>query len=442
MYDAVSAEELNKPTVVLANQNFATDARSAASSKGWPGIRIVPEVVPPECTVAERREAGISAAMNDVIAALTMPLTEEEKSPRPGKEEKAPRIVFKGNLEEVNRFFYKRGWTDGLPLIPPTEETVKEMLTGTDLPADHVVAKIIPRLGKATVEKIAVNAVMAGALPTYMPVLIAGVQAVMDPKANFGTTEVSTASWVPFWVINGPIRNDLHVNNGEGVLSPGDIANAAIGRAMGLIIKNIGGARKGIEDMGIFGNPGKYTMVAAENEEASPWEPLHVEHGFKKEDSTVTVSFPTALTQAGVFSSDASGIMRGIISAITTVTGGGVTILIQPLHARTLGEDGWTKKEIEDYVYKYARVPAYRSSGYWRNWVPGRERPALNPEDHVAVLRGADSVRVLVTGGSGALFTTVLPGGNRWVSKKVELPANWSKLVEKYRDIKPTHVRY
>ena len=442
MYDAVSAEELKKPVVVLVNQSFLTDARSAASSKGWPGIRIVPETVPPECTIAERREAGISAAMNDIIAALTRPLTGEEQSPVPAKVEKLPRIVFQGSLEEVNRFYYRRGWTDGLPIIPPTEEAVREMLTGTDLPADHVVAKIIPRMGKATVEKIAVNAVMAGALPTYLPVLIAGVQAVMDPKANFGTTEVSTASWVPFWIINGPIRKDLHVNMTDGVLSPGDIANAAIGRAMGLIIKNIGGARKAIEDMGIFGNPGKYTMVAAENEEASLWEPLHVEHGFQREDSTVTVSFPTAFTLAGAFTSDANGLMRGITSAITNCAGGGITIMVQPQHARTLAEGGWTKQEIKDYVYNYARIPAYRSSGYWRNWVPGRERPALNPEDPMPTVRSSDSVRIIVTGGSGLLFMVLLPSGNRWVTKKVALPANWSSLVDKYKDIVPAHVRY
>ena len=440
MYDAVSAEELGKPTVVLVNQNFATDARSAASGKGWPGIRIVAYTVPPECTVAEIRESGISAAMDDIIIALTRPLSDEEKSPTAKKKEKFPRVVFKGNLEEINSFFYKRGWTDGLPVIPPTEEAVKEMLTGTDLPPEHLVAKIIPRMGKATVEKIAINAVMAGALPTYMPVLIAAVQAAMDPHANFGTTEVSTASWVPFWVINGPIRNDIHVNMTDGVLSPGDIANATIGRAMGLIIKNIGGARKAIEDMGIFGNPGKYSMVAGENEEASLWEPLHVQHGFKKEDSALTLSFPTSHILAWAFTSDADGIMRGIISM--PAVGSGATILLQPQHARTLAEAGWTKKEIADYVYTYARVPAYRSAAFWRNWVPGRERPALNPEDSVPTVRSADSVRVIVTGGSGLLFTAILTGGDRWVTKKIELPSNWKGLVKKYANMVPTHVRY
>ena len=166
------------------------------------------------------------------------------------------------------------------------------MLQGTDLPPDHVVGKIIPRLGKATVEKIAINAVMAGALPTYMPLLIAGVEALLDPESAFDTFGVSTGSWAPFWIVNGPIRHDLQINSGYGALSPGNVANAAIGRALGLIIKNIGGIRKGVEDMGVLGNPGKYTLVIAENEEGSPWEPLHVERGFNAQDSTVTLFFP------------------------------------------------------------------------------------------------------------------------------------------------------
>jgi hypothetical protein len=133
------------------------------------------------------------------------------------------------------------------------------MLSGTDLPPDYLVAEIVPRNGKATVEKIAINAVMAGCLPTYMPVLVAGVQALTAPDTTFGIWGVSTGSWAPFWIINGTVRNDLHIDSGSGTLSPGDKANAAIGRAMGLIIKNIGGIRKASEDMGCLGNPGKYS---------------------------------------------------------------------------------------------------------------------------------------------------------------------------------------
>ena len=177
-----------------------------------------------ESTVKADIEAGTAAAMPGIVESLTKPLTADEKSPKP-KVVKTPRVVFKGNYEEVNRFYYKNGWTDGLPIVPPTEKAVAEMMTGTDLPPDHVVAKVIPRLGKATVEKIAINAVMAGALPTHMPVLIAAVQALADPENRFDTFEVSTGSWAPFFAINGPIRHDIHVNFSSGALSPGNIAN-------------------------------------------------------------------------------------------------------------------------------------------------------------------------------------------------------------------------
>ena len=136
---------------------------------------------------------------------------------------------------------------------------------------------------------------MAGALPTHMPVLIAVVQSLAleeIPKTRFDVFQVSTGSWAPFVMINGPIRKDLKLNTSTGALSPGNIASAAIGRAVGMIVRNIGAARPGIEDMGVMGNPAKYSLVLGEAEEESPWEPMHVEHGFKKEDSTITLTFP------------------------------------------------------------------------------------------------------------------------------------------------------
>jgi len=395
----------------------------------------------------EEIEAGVGAAMDDIVAALTQPLTAEEESPKLKEVEKLPRAVFKGNLEEVNRFFYKRGWADGLPIIPPTEEAVKEMLTGTDLPADHVAGKIVPRLGKATVEKIAINAVMAGALPTYMPLLIAGVQAITDQKSRFGTWEVSTGSWSPFWIINGPIRNDLNINGGSGALSPGDIANAAIGRAMGLIVKNIGGARKGVEDMGVLGNPGKYTMVIAENEEENPWEPLHVEQGLRKEDSAVTVSFPNCFAQIWPYGTDDNGILRGVTSNIIAGRKGLFCLILNPVHAKALVSTGWTKKQIAAYIFEYARVPANRDPGIYGPVLvpPPKEYVPMHPTDSMPMLYSPDWVRVIIAGGPGN-FMGLLQGSwwpdYDWVTKKVELPANWDKLVEKYKNIVPTYVRY
>jgi hypothetical protein len=361
--------------------------------------------------------------MDDIIAALIKPLTAEEKSPKPKEIEKSPRIVFKGNLEEVNQFFYKRGWTDGLPIIPPTEEAVAQMLTGTDLKPDHVVAKIIPRLGKATVEKIAINAVMAGALPTYMPVLIAGVIAAYGPESKRGPWQLgSTLSPSPFWIINGPISKDLHVNSSTGSLSPGDIANAAIGRAMGLIVKNIGGIRKGIEDMGVVGNPGKYTTVLAENEDESPWEPLHVEHGFNKGEGTITVASGNAFRIVTANGTDDKGILSAVVQALAGESNASFYLILPPQYARTLADSGWTKKGIEDFFLTA---------------IPGNRDPGT---PNIFLTRG---VQIVVAGGPGPCWMGLLKAfGGKGVTQKVELPANWDKLVAKYRNIVPTYTKY
>lgn len=444
MYETISIEEINKPAVALINEGFVNDARSAASSRGWPGLRVVPESVPPECSDMDEIEAGVSAAMDDIIAELTKPLTAEERSPKPREVEKPSRIVFKGSLKEINHFFYKRGWTDGQPIIPPTEEDVAEMLTGTDLPADHVVAKIMPRLGKATVEKIAINAVMAGALPTYMPVLIAGVQALMDPESRFGVFEVSTGSWAPFWIINGPIRKDLHVNSGQGALSPGDIANATIGRAMGLIVKNIGGARKGIEDMGVIGNPGKYSLVIAENEEASPWEPLHVEQGFKKEDSTITVSFPNCYWQIMPYSTDDKGVLRSVTYNLIPGRTGAYWLILNPTQAKFLAH--WSKKDIAGFISAHALTQVNRRPQYYGNLpdLPQDKGLLMNPHDFIPILSDPDMIRLIVAGGAG-MFMGLMSGGSGMhgpITKKIKLPDNWDKLVAKYKNVVPTYMRY
>jgi hypothetical protein len=414
--------------VLLANPGFVTDAHSAASSKGMPGIRVLPLNVACESTVAADIEAGTAAAMPGIVESLTNPLTDEEKSPKQSASN-PPRFAFKGTYEEVNRFYYLNGWTDGLPILPPTEKAVAEMMTGTDLPADHVVAKVIPRLGKATVEKIAVNAVMAGALPTHMPVLIAAVRALMDSKSRFDTFEVSTGSWAPFFAVNGPIRNEIHVNYSSGALSPGNIANSAIGRAVGLIARNLGGARKGIEDMGVIGNPSKYSLVLGENEEESPWEPLHVERGFKKEENTVTLFFPNSFSQSVPRETSVEGIAR----ALADMGPWNMSCLIViPSHAKMLANEGWTKKRLKEFVLQNAgsRAPSKKENS-----------DILAPPPPV----NSEGLMIVVAGGPGAWMGMLRSVGgieNSFVSKTIELPRNWDKVVAKYKDVVPGYAKY
>ena len=450
MYDTVSIEERQVPTVTIVNEGFANDADSARRGKGMPGLRFIPTKVPCETTIFMDVDNAVDQVMDDIVDALAKPLTDEEASPEPGPVEAPTGIIKSGSIEEINRYFYMNGWTDGLPIIPPTREAVDAMLTGTDLPPDHLLGHLVSRMGKATIEKIAVNAVMAGALPTYMPVLIAATKLLLGSEhgfLGFGTFGFSTGSWAPFWIINGPVRNDLHVNHGTGALSPGNIANAAIGRAMGLIIKNIGGVRKGVEDMGVMGNPMKYGMVIAENEEQSPWEPLHVEYGFQPEESTITVSYPQTYLQHWPYTSDDDGILHSVLDSMPRSMR--YTLIFTPPHAANLARRGWTKSEIKTYLTEYHRVSAARATkgatiggakpGYYKNRIPPRD------SDTVAVIQDARYIRIIVAGGPGAFIAQAVGGGatpGQLQTQKIELPKNWNALVEKYKDVVPTYAKY
>jgi hypothetical protein len=428
---------------MLLENGFINDARTSASVRGIPGIRTVVESIPGHSDVIEDIKMGVNAVIDDLISALTKTLNSEEKSPKSAEAENPSRIIFKGNLKEVNQFFYRRGWTDGSPIMPPTEEEVAEMLTGTDLPADHVVAKIPPRFGKATVERIAINAVMAGSLPTYMPVLIAMIKATTDPQGNFLWQYSSAASPGPLWIINGPIRKDIYINFGRGVFSPGDMANTAIGRAIGLTLKNIGGIRKGYEEMGGMGNPMKYTLVIGENEEESPWEPLHVERGFNKEDCTITM-FTNAnnFTQTTAYGGDVRGILMGMVNNLKGQASGSPVIIIPPIRAQALAQAGWKKRDIKSFLSENVTTP----------FTPELEHSGLSQEaevrrlpfnygDPMRLIRHVENIMIVTSGGdwpgSGAIVS-----GRGSTTAKIELPANWNKLVAKYKNIVPTYALY
>ncbi len=445
MYDAIYIEGKGKPTATYVFEHFANDAASAASSRGMPVIRIVPETIVSESTVAATIDASIKTVFDNVIAVLTKPLSAEEKAPKRREPENPSRLVFKGTLPEVNRFFYQRGWTDGLPVMPPTEEATAEMLTGTDLPADTLIEKLEPRLGKATVERIAVNAVMAGCLPTHMPFLIAGVHALAANPSS-GMMAASTGSFAPFWLVNGPAAKDANFRSTYGATSPGDIANATFGRAMGLITKNIRGVRKQIEDMGVLGNPGKYSWVAAENEANSPWEPFHVSRGFKKEDSAVSLMFPQSFQQMIPFGTDDKGILATIVGSVVPARMGSFAVLLTPNNAKSLADGGWNKQTVKEFIVKNAVVP----EGYYKRLGLDDSKPfdrgnvtspGSGPKIFYPTPRDPDPVQIFVFGGFGS-WVGFLQGGPSPITKKMELPKNWAQLVKKYKNVVPTYVRY
>jgi hypothetical protein len=455
----VSVEKRNKPTVMLCKDGFLGDARSAASVKAMPQLKIIPETIPCECTVMEQVESGVDKVFDDIISALTKPLTAEELHPVK-QPVKTAGIIFKGNFKEINQFFYRRGMGDGLPLVPPTEEAVAEMLTGTDLSPDYLIGKLPPRAGKATVRNIAINAVMAGALPTYMPVIIAMVRAFIKTH-YFGGQSISGGSWAPAVFVNGPIRKDININSGLGLLSPGDMANSTLGRTLQLIIRNIAGIRKGVEDMGNYGNPGRYSMVLAENEEESPWEPLHVQQGININDSAVTVTHPssTLMTHGGPHVDTNPDALLKMLCYHFPPPEGAATFLINPTLARILACGGWNKADMADFIAEYARVPLYQLSHYWVSGVniprrtgifahrlnEGKQAMLLNvkndPMASIPKISSTEMIRFVVCGGFYATMCILL-GGPVCVSQKIEIPQNWDSLVKKYKDIKPTYALY
>jgi hypothetical protein len=278
-----------------------------------------------------------------------------------------------------------------------------------------------------------------------MPLLIAGVQALADNPTT-GMMAVSTGSWSPFYLVNGPVRNEINLNSSYGAASPGSIANAAIGRAMALITKNIRGVRRQIEDMGVLGNPGKYSFVVAENEENSPWEPLHVERGFSKEDSTITLSFPQSFQQMVPFGTDDKGIIATVIGSIVPARMGLFALILTPNNAQTLARQGWTKKALKDYIVKNASIPEdyYKRLGLddsepfdRGNFMgPGTDLQIFHPTKE-----RPDPVQIYVYGGFGS-WIGFLQGSPPLITKKIELPKNWPQLVKKYKGIVPNYVRY
>jgi len=214
-------------------------------------------------------------------------------------------------------YYFERGVTDGLPVVPPTEARMGRMLAVTARPADEVVALVPPNYGAATIEKIAVNAVMAGCKPEYLPVVIAGVQAMCAEPVSLHGVQGTTHTATPLFIVNGPVRQQLDINCATGVFGSGWRANATIGRALRLIMTNIGGARPAEIDKSAMGHPGKYTFLIGEYEEASPWEPLHVEKGYRPEQSTVSVyccDAPQCISNHG--SRTAEGILTTIAASM------------------------------------------------------------------------------------------------------------------------------
>jgi hypothetical protein len=256
-------------------------------------------------------------------------------------------------LEDEVEAAYERGWTDGLPVVPPTEARVLRMLEGTTRAPDEVVAVVPPDLVECTVEKVAVNAVMAGCRPEYLPVVLACVEAACTDEFNMHGLLATTWFSGPMVIVNGPVRQAIGMNSGTNALGQGNRANATIGRALQLVIRNVGGGRPGGVDRATLGNPGKYTFCLAEDEEGSPFEPLSVARGLAPGTSAVTL-FAAEGVRGVVdqLSREPESLARSLAACLRTaahpklVLGFDAVLVVSPEHGRVFREGGWDRARL------------------------------------------------------------------------------------------------
>lgn len=266
------------------------------------------------------------------------------------------------DFEEANEQLYQLGVTDGLPVIPPTEGRVARMLDAVRRDPAESLGALGPAYGHATIEKIAVNAVMAGCLPDYLPVVVAAVEAMAEYEFNLYGINATTHPVTPMLVVNGPAAERLRINSGYNCMGQGWRANATIGRAIRLILINIAGGTPGKGDRATHGSPAKYSFCLAENELASPWLPLHVRRGFAPDVSTVTVHGSEAPHEINNHTSEeGEGVLRTFASTLSTLGHnnsylgrGEVAICIGPEHAQTIARDGIGIADIQDYLLRHA----------------------------------------------------------------------------------------
>ena len=269
-----------------------------------------------------------------------------------------------GSSEDPIEAAFARGWTDGLPVTPPTEERVARMLEGTTRPPDQVICVLAPDLAECTVEKVAINAVMAGCLPEYLPVVLAAVEAAAGSRFNIHGVSATTYFSGPVVVVNGPIRRRIGMNSGINALGQGNRANLTIGRALNLVVRNVGGARPGGVDQAALGSPGKLSFCFPEDEEGSPWESLAVERGFGPQDSTVTLFAGHGLIEVVDQKSRTPESLAGSYALQLRVVGhpklaglAAAIVVVSPEHARLFRDAGWSKARLRQEIFSLLTLP-------------------------------------------------------------------------------------
>ncbi len=315
--------------------------------------------------------------------------------------------------------YFEKGWTDGLPVIPPTEDRIWAMLEAMGKHPEDILGEIPARARKITAEKLAINAVMAGCLPVYAPVLLTMTEALCDPAFSVHGPTASTSGMGVLIIVNGPIASQIGLNARENLFGPGWRANATIGRALRLLLRNVCGAVPGVLDRSCFGHPGKFTYCIAEDEARSSWTPLHAERGIPSEESAVTLFAGESPHQvANQAASDPEAILSTIADVMTaggrlSLSGQQFVVIVGGQHRRYLTDRGWIKKEIRTWLQAHAvrsreelvragRLDSTEASGASQRYIA-----VTDPEDILVVAAGGDAggYSVVIPGWSGRLHS-------------------------------------
>jgi hypothetical protein len=422
-------EKRGLATVTWTAERFVTDARVSARVFGLNAISLAHLPEPATNQTEDVIKKMVDASIDQVIQGLTIT---EQPTLSDVKSKPSEILKFQGEdlldaVETMTKYFLKEAWSDGFPMIPPTSAAVERMLSGTILPREEVVCLLEPGFGIASVEKIAINAVMAGCRPEHLPVVITAVQCLGDPMMATRHGSMSTGPQAPLIVVNGPIAIKANINAKSCALGPGSIsyANTVIGRALRLIMMNIGQCYPGIADMDTLGSPIKYSMCLAENQDDNPWEPYSVDKGYDKDTSTVTVHFnyglcdvhdPFSTTPEGLietFSSIAAQPVRPAFGRWLS-TGRGAAkstssstfhdmIILCPDHARIFGKHNWNKQKIQEAIHAHARLPlqAFFNHGYksaLEKFHPELLSAKENPKSTVPALAGPACYDIVIAG--------------------------------------------
>ena len=352
------------------------------------------------------------------------------------------------DFESINALYREKGWSDGLPIVPPSAARVERMLDYCDRPWDEPVGLVAPRYGAATPLRLAANAVMAGCRPEYFPVVMTAIEALCDETFNLYGINATTHPCTTLIIVNGPVAKELRMNSGHNAFGPGNQANATIGRAVRLAMLNIGGAIPGSGDMATIGSPAKYTFCAAENEDASPWEPLHVELGYAREASTVTVFGAEGQHNVNDHESITGAGLLKMMAGVVATTGannlyfdGAPALVFGPEHAATIAQDGYSKADVKKYIYEHGRVPLGALSDEnierrLRLWPVFRnEFSEAGPERLIPVMKSPGNAYVIVLGGAGK-HSAYIPtfGPTQPVTRPLKLHAGrLARSVEDFR---------